>query len=80
MVKEGSSYNIRTGFFEHLEEKIRVDRLSQKRLGDMTETDARREGVKTLRGFIEERRTLTGAWDPDVVVWGAEFHVELSYS
>ncbi len=44
----------------------------------MTETDARREGVKNLRGFIEEWRTLTGAWDPEAVVWVAEFHVELS--
>jgi hypothetical protein len=34
----------------------------------MTEADARREGVKTLRDFIEEWRTLTGTWDPDAVV------------
>jgi hypothetical protein len=54
MVKEGGSYNIRTGFFEHFDGKIKINRLYQQRLGDMTEADARREGAKTLRDFIEE--------------------------
>lgn len=78
MVKTGGAYHIRTGFFEHLDEKIRVDRLYQQRLGEMTDADARREGADSLPGFIEEWKSLTGAWDPEAVVWVAEFHLEPS--
>ena len=76
MIKEGGVYYVRTGFFEHLQERIRVDRLYAQRLGDMTEDDALKEGAKTLGEFIKEWETLSGSWDPEAVVWVAEFHLE----
>ncbi len=78
MVKEGGSYYIRTGFFEHLDEKIRVDRLYQQRLGDMTEEDATREGSKSLSDYARDWIALYGGWDPEARVWVAEFHLEPS--
>jgi hypothetical protein len=76
-VKEGGSYHIRTGFFEHLDDRFRVDRLYQQRLGDMTEDDASREGSPTLRDYARDWIALYGAWNPDDLVWVVEFHLEV---
>lgn len=76
MVKEGGAYYIRTGFFEHLQERILVDRLYTQRLGDMTEGDAAKEGTESLDDFIKEGETLSGSWNPEAVVWVAEFHLD----
>ena len=77
-VKEGGSYFIRTGFFEHIDEKIKVDRLYQQRLGDMTEEDAVREGSTNLRDYTQDWASLYGAWNADDLVWVVEFHLEES--
>jgi hypothetical protein len=74
-VKVGSTYNIKTGFFDHLPERIHIDALYTQKLGDITDGDAMREGVEGLQGFIEEWRALTGAWSPDDSVWVVEFHL-----
>lgn len=75
-IKEGGVYNIRTGFFEHLQESIRVDRLYTQRLGEVSGEDARREGAKSLREFIADWENLYGAWDPEEAVWVVEFRLE----
>jgi len=74
-VKVGGTYHIKDGFFDHLPERIRVDRLFMQRLGDMTEEDAWREGPKCLRDFVAEWEELMGSWSPDEVVWVVEFHL-----
>jgi hypothetical protein len=76
MVKEGRSYLIRTGFFTHLSQRIRVDRLYTQRLGDMGSGDAIREGASSLSDFIAEWEGLYGEWDSEQVVWVVEFHLE----
>ena len=59
MIKEGGVYYVRTGFFEHLQERIRVDRLYTQRLGEMTE-DEKNEAVqqKTLVDIQSDLKKL----------------------
>ena len=76
MVKVGRTYRIRSGFFDFLEERIRVDRLYTQRLGEMTEGDAVMEGAESLAAFRDEWETLSEAWRPEEVVWVVEFHLE----
>ncbi len=76
MVKVGHTYRIRSGFFDYLEERIRVDRLYTQRLGEMTERDATMEGAESLAAFRDEWETLSGAWKSEEAVWVVEFHLE----
>jgi hypothetical protein len=76
IVKVGYTYRIRTGFFDYLEERIRVDRIYTQKLGEMTERDATMEGAESLATFRDEWKTLSGAWKPEEAVWVVEFHLE----
>ena len=76
LVKEGRSYFIRSGFFTHLPEKIKVDQLYTQKLGDMDERDAMKEGASSLKDYITEWEKLYGKWNPDQIVWVVEFHLE----
>lgn len=73
MVKVGGIYHIRTDFFNYLPDRIMVNRLYQKRLGDMTLEDALREGSSSLEEFRKEWTDLYDSWDDNQLVWVVEF-------
>jgi hypothetical protein len=76
LVKEGGSYFIRSGFFTHLPQRIKIDRLYTQRLGEMNEQDAIKEGASSLEDYIAEWEKLYGKWKSDQVVWVVEFHLD----
>ena len=73
MVKAGGAYRIRIDFFDSLPDRIRVNRLYEQRLGDMTDEDASKEGAASLEEFRREWALLYGAWDDQATVWVVEF-------
>ena len=76
LVKEGGSYFIRSGFFTHLPQRIRVDRLYTQRLGDIEEGDVKKEGTTSLKEYITEWEKLYGKCNSDQIVWVVEFHLD----
>jgi hypothetical protein len=76
LVKEGRSYFIRSGFFTHLPQRIKIDRLYTQRLCEMNEQDASKEGTPNLKDYIVEWQKLYGDWKSDQVVWVVEFHLD----
>jgi hypothetical protein len=73
MVKEGGKYHLKTELFKVHPDSIRVNRLYQQPLGEMTQADAQREGYSTLREFQDEWISLFKAYDPEQTIWVAEF-------
>lgn len=49
--------------------------VERKRLGELTEIDARREGGYSLAEFREYWQRVNGEWDPDEVVYLIQFRV-----
>jgi len=72
-VKADGVYRIRTSFFECLPDRIRVHRLYQQRLGDMTPEDARLEGYASLKDFRRVWNDFYDSWDDEQTVWVVEF-------
>jgi hypothetical protein len=73
MVKAGGAYRIRIGFFDSLPDMIKVNRLYEQGLGDMTDEDAAKEGAPSLEEFRREWTKLYGTWDDQSTVWVVEF-------
>jgi ParB family transcriptional regulator, chromosome partitioning protein len=54
---------------------LEVMGVERKRLGEMTEIDARREGGYTLAEFKDYWQRVNGEWDPDEIVYLIQFRV-----
>ena len=68
--------NVEQGMFTERSECdcfIRVSDVYRQRLGDMSETDARREGDYSLAEFRDAWRDINGEWNADVQVWVVAF-------
>jgi ParB family chromosome partitioning protein len=70
-IQEGTIVRAAVSHFADLE----VTRVKRKRLGEFTESDARREGGYTLAEFRDYWRRVNGEWNPDEVVYLIEFEV-----
>ena len=55
---------------------IRILRVSQQRLGDITLEDAKREGFETVEEFRKAWIQINGFWDPDQKVTVYDFQLE----
>ena len=75
----GTTYRVTTGegMFTPRSECdcfIRATDVYQQRLGDMSETDAQREGdYATVEEFANAWREIHGGWEPSDTVWVVEF-------
>ena len=76
MVKVGGIYKCkRLMFSKDYFAKIRVLRLYQQKLRDMTEEDARKEGYSTPLGFVQVWININGSWNANLEVSVIEFEV-----
>jgi uncharacterized protein YhfF len=68
--------NVEQGMFTKREDCdcfIRVNDVYRERLGDMSESDAAREGDYSLAEFRDVWRDIHGQWNPDEQVWVVAF-------
>ena len=70
-IQKGTLVRAAVSHFADLE----VMGVERKRLGEVTEIDARREGGYSLAEFREYWQRVNGEWDPDEVVYLIQFRV-----
>ena len=73
--RAGRIYSIKSSWTQLTEHKIKVDRVYEQRLGDITAEEAYKEGGYTVEEFREVWERIVGPWDPDEVVTVYEFEV-----
>ncbi len=54
---------------------VRIERVYEQSLGEMTEQDAKKEGGYTLDEFRKRWAEMHGFWNPTETVWVVEFHL-----
>lgn len=72
----GSIRGATTEMFTPIEEIdcwLRIERVYEEPLGEMTQKDARKEGDYDMADFREAWRDINGEWDPELVVTVVEF-------
>jgi len=74
-LKAGRVYQLKRDWYHMIDERIKILRVFQERLGDISEEDARKEGGYTIEQFKEVWRDITEAWTPDLEVTVYEFEV-----
>lgn len=72
----GSIHQARTSYVSEAFAHLRILDVRQERVGDITETDARAEGVGSVEEFVRLWPTINGEWDPDLAVWVVTFERE----
>jgi hypothetical protein len=73
---EGSVHEAKTKLFGKPFAKLRILRVFRQPLGQMTRSDAKKEGYRTLQDYITVFRTINGFWEPSQSVWVVQFKVE----
>ena len=68
----GEKVGIRNGYYKAKHFVIITRRFRQK-IGDMTDEDAKKEGLKDLDAFKEIWKKIYGKWTPSKVVYVYEF-------
>ncbi|MBN1358121.1 ASCH domain-containing protein [Candidatus Bathyarchaeota archaeon] len=71
----GRNYAITDRWFSKPKGHIRIKRLFQQRLGDVSEDEAKAEGYESLADFQEDWKAITGYWNPDETVTAYEFEL-----
>ena len=74
-LKAGRVYQLKRDWYHMIDERIKILRVFQERLGDITEEDARKEGGYTIEEFKDVWRDITKAWTPDMEVTVYEFEM-----
>jgi len=71
--KEGRVYQIKLNWFKKTEHHIRILKVFQQRLGDVSHEEARKEGFSSVEGFQAKWVEIYGSWNPDEMVTAYEF-------
>ncbi|MEM2105002.1 MAG: ASCH domain-containing protein [Candidatus Bathyarchaeia archaeon] len=71
----GRTYGIRSTWFEKPKAHIRITRKFRQRLGDITETEIRKEGFDSLENFKQAWKAIHGDWNPEQTVIAYEFEL-----
>lgn len=74
-LRPGRVYQARDRYTGPPQAFIKVKRRFEQRLGDMTEEEARAEGVQDLADFQELWKSINGDYDPNQVVTTYEFEL-----
>ena len=74
-LRPGRVYQLRDNYYGKPQGFIKVKRRFEQRLGDMTEEDAKAEGVKDLADFQVLWKSINGSYSPDQVVTIYEFEL-----
>jgi len=74
-LRPGKIYQLKDNYYGQPQGFIKIKRRFEQRLGDMTEEEARAEGVKDLADFRELWKSINGDWSPDQVVTAYEFEL-----
>lgn len=76
MAKEGSLHFAKRRLFsDDWFARLRILKVREQRLGDMTEDEFRAEGYSRFEEFRAIWEMINGSWDPDLVVTVIEFEV-----
>ena len=71
----GRTYTIIDQWFGKPQGCIKIKRLFQQRLGELSEEEAKAEGYESLADFREDWKSITGDWNPDETVTAYEFEL-----
>jgi hypothetical protein len=71
----GRTYAVTDRWFGKPQGHIRIKRLFQQRLGDVSEDEAKAEGYESLADFQEDWKSIIGDWNPDDTVTAYEFEL-----
>jgi hypothetical protein len=71
----GRTYAVTDRWFGKPQGHIRIKRLFQQRLGDVSEDEAKAEGYDSLADFREDWKSIIGDWNPDETVTAYEFEL-----
>lgn len=71
--KVGKAYGIRDKLFEKPQGHILITRKFEQRLGEISETDAQKEGFENRAEFMKAWTMIYGSWNNEQVVTAYEF-------
>ena len=71
--KAGAIHKAKTDYSLRYFAELRILKVSQERLGDITEQDAQKEGGYTLESYKAEFKRVYGFWDDDLQVYVVDF-------
>lgn len=74
-LKEGCIYPITDQWFAKPKAHIKILKVYQQRLGDITETEARKEGFNSIEEFKQAWTQINGSWQPETTVTVYEFQL-----
>lgn len=74
-LRTGKIYQLKDNYYGRAQGFIKIKRRFDQRLGDMTEEEARAEGVKDLADFRELWKSINGDFNPNKVVTVYEFEL-----
>jgi len=74
-LKVGKIYQVKRSWVKYTDIHILITRRYRQRLGDITPTEALKEGNFTVEEFREVWKRINGSWDPYTVVWVYEFRL-----
>ena len=73
--KPGHVYRCQRHYYDKTGPRIRIKRVWQQMLGDMTEEEARAEGFDTKVGFADAWYDINGVYRASEEVWAYEFEL-----
>jgi hypothetical protein len=74
-LKEGRTYPITDRWYSKPAAHIKILKVYQQRLGDITETEAKAEGFNTIEEFKQAWTQINGSWQPETTVTVYEFQL-----